>query len=121
MTEQDQWKIEAARTAHGQWLTRLRNAIEYGTSEFAPATVRTDDRCDFGKWLHGDFPAALRRESIFEEIRAAHARFHALAAEILALALAGKKVQAMEAMEPRGEFMRLSGALVLKLAALKRM
>ena len=114
-------QIDLAASAHSRWLVRLRTAIVSGTSEFKPDDVRGDQNCDFGKWLHGAFPPRLKGTASFEEIRAAHARFHQRAAEILALALAGKKQEATAAMDGAGEFMQLSGSLLLKLKALKKL
>ena len=44
-------KLDAAASAHTQWLFRLKHAIDEGKSEFDPVTVRRDDACDFGKFL----------------------------------------------------------------------
>lgn len=120
MTPQEISQIDAAITAHGQWITRLRKAIEDRASEVTPQTARVDDQCAFGKWLYGSFPASLRETPAFEEIRRAHAEFHLRAAAILELAVAGKRPDAEKLMAPGGEFMMLSGGLALKLNALKR-
>jgi hypothetical protein len=114
-------QIDLAASAHARWLVRLRTAILSGTSEFQPSDVRPDDACDFGKWLYGSFPAQLKGTRSFEEIRAAHTRFHQRAAEILGLAVSGKKQEAAAAMDAQGEFMQLSGSLMLKLKALKKL
>ncbi|HVO20542.1 MAG TPA: CZB domain-containing protein [Anaeromyxobacter sp.] len=113
-------QIDLAASAHARWLVRLRSAIVSGSSEFRPDDVRGDRQCDFGKWLHSAFPPKLKGTASFEEIRAAHARFHQRAAEILTLALSGRRQEATEAMDAQGEFMQLSGALLLKLKALKK-
>jgi hypothetical protein len=114
-------QIDLAASAHSRWLVRLRSAILSGSSEFKPDDVRGDRNCDFGRWLHGAFPPKLTSTASFEEIRAAHALFHLRAADILALALAGKKREATQAMDTSGEFMQLSGSLLLKLKALKKL
>jgi hypothetical protein len=119
MTAEEMQKVDAAVQAHGQWLTRLRTAIEKGTSEFQPDAVKLDNRCDFGKWLYGEFPATLKATPAFEEIRGLHAKFHQAAGHILSLALGGKKGDALKLMEPTGEFMTLSGNLLLRLKRLK--
>jgi hypothetical protein len=119
MTPDQLAKIDAAIAAHGQWITRLHTAIREGTSDFKPAVVATDNACEFGKWLYGDFPAELKGTPVFEAIRQAHADFHKTAAGILTLALQGRKAEALALLEPRSEFMTQSGRLVLKLRALK--
>jgi methyl-accepting chemotaxis protein len=119
MTNEELAHIDAAVTAHGQWLNRLRAAIHTGACEFKPAEVHADDRCAFGRWLHGDFPAALRGTAVYEDIRRTHAQFHQQAAGILSLALAGRKAEAERLMGPQSEFLSLSGWLIVKLRTLK--
>jgi hypothetical protein len=111
--------VDAAINAHGLWIGRLRGAIEAGSSDFKPEAVRADNQCDFGRWLYGNFPASLRGTPVHEEIRALHAKFHVHAAEVLRLATTGKKGEAVAAMDSRADFLRTSGALVLKLTMLK--
>lgn len=119
MTPQEIEKIDAAVKAHGAWISRLRAAIERGTSEFEPGTVAKDNACEFGKWLYGEFPTSVRGTPAYEKIREAHAAFHRTAAKILGLAIAGKKSEALKLMDPAGDFMTQSGALLLKLKALR--
>jgi hypothetical protein len=119
MTPQDIQMVDAAIAAHSQWLSRLRKAIGAGSSEFKPEVVRLDDQCALGRWLYDGFPPSLRGTPVFDQVRQAHARFHEQAAGILALALAGKAKEAEKLMDTKGEFITLSGGLVLKLRALK--
>lgn len=114
----DKEKIDAAINAHGQWISRLRAAINTGTSDFRPATVRLDNACEFGKWLYGDFPRHARRSPIWGEIQALHAAFHEQAAVILQLAMSGKQADALMAMAPDRDFTLTSGRLLIKLRAL---
>jgi len=114
-------QIDRAASAHARWLVRLRSAILAGGSEFQPDDVRDDRSCDFGRWLYGAFPPRPRGAASFEEIRTVHARFHQRAAEILALALAGRKREAAAAMDSQGDFMQLSGTLLLRLKELKKL
>jgi len=114
-------KIVAATNAHAQWLFRLRSAVDKGTSEFKSAVVKTDNACDFGKWLYGpEFPPQAKNTALYAEIKDLHARFHQEAARILELALAGKKAEATQAMGPGTELIKLSGSMVLKLGELKK-
>ncbi len=119
MTPLELAQIDAAIAAHGKWLTRLRTAIYEGSSEFTPAVVRADDKCDFGRWLYGAFPASLRGSPVFEDIRQTHARFHVQAAMVLELATGGRRDDAANLMAPGSDFMSLSGWLLLKLRRLR--
>jgi len=105
-------EITKAIGAHGLWKARLLSAIETGTSEFAPDQICHDDRCDFGRWLHGSsVPAAAKHRPEYETCRRLHADFHQEAARVLKLALGGHKDQALHAMDRAGRFAQLSGDL----------
>lgn len=118
LTARELQQLDAAIIAHSKWLTQLRVAIEDGSSEFSPEIVKTDNHCDFGKWLHGDFPKQAANLASFE-IRATHAAFHRTAALILQMALGRRKEDALKLMDNRGEFMQLSGKLILMLKRMK--
>jgi len=105
--------LDAAMKAHGAWKTHLAMAIGSGQASFDPATVRRDDACAFGQWLHGE--PSLRADAAFAEVRDLHARFHKAAAGVLTLALAGNKDQARQAMGKEGEFDRSSSDLMRSL------
>lgn len=112
--------INKAIEAHGQWFTRLQQAIQNGTSEFKPEIVKTDNNCVFGKWLYGEFPIAMRSLPVYTIIKDLHAQFHQEAAKILDLGLKGKKEEALKLMAAGSPFKMLSGKLVLTLQSLKK-
>jgi chemoreceptor zinc-binding protein len=114
-------KIDAAINAHTQWFLRLKGAIERGSSEFEPDIVKTDNNCEFGKWLYGDFPPQLKDTPIYNEIRERHARFHRQAAEILTLALNQEREEALKMLDPFSEFKRSSLALIARMTELKKL
>jgi len=119
LTVREQRQIDAAVNAHGKWITELRIAIEEGSSVFDPEIVRTDNSCDFGKWLYDDFPKSPESLELFDDIRETHAKFHRKAAHILQLAISGRAPEALKLMDYQGEFMRLSGELILLLKGLR--
>ncbi len=112
-------KIDAAISAHSEWFIKLRVAINEGTSQFKPETVRTDNQCEFGKWLYGKFPAELKESESFSQIKKLHAEFHREAGSILALALAGKRQEALAGMDANSNIRKCSTALVRSLNSLK--
>jgi hypothetical protein len=113
-------QLNAAVSAHAAWKVRLAQAIASGASDFAVPTVRLDNQCPFGKWLYGEIDPTLKRSPDYEKVRALHASFHVAAAGVLALALAGKRVEAEAAMAPGSEFARVSTQLTLALTAWQR-
>jgi hypothetical protein len=112
-------QLDAAVLAHSRWITDLNVAIEDASSAFDPETVKTDNHCKFGKWLYDDFPKSGRGSTVFEDIRRTHAAFHESAAQILRLAMDGHKDDALRLMEYEGDFMTLSGHLILLLKELR--
>jgi Chemoreceptor zinc-binding domain len=104
-------QINAAIVAHDEWKARLQAAIESGSSEFQPETVRADHLCPFGQWITSAEPA-LRDSLHYERARTLHAQFHEAAAGVLALALSGRGPQALTSLEFGSEFVRASVLLV---------
>jgi chemoreceptor zinc-binding protein len=110
-------QAQAAMRAHTQWKARLNKAIETGSSEFLVDVVRLDDRCDFGKWLHGQVGNS---DPHYIEVKRLHAEFHVAAASVLALAVGGRPAEATAAMAAHTPFARGSASLVLALTAWER-
>lgn len=103
-------EIKKAIGAHGMWKTRLRSAVDTGTSEFTVDKVKADNNCDFGKWLHG-LPNEEKKTENWTKIRDLHAKFHVEAAKILDSALTGKKDVAVKGLEVTSDFSKLSASL----------
>ena len=112
-------EIDKAIAAHNVWKLRLQEAIDKSTSEFSVDHVHADNRCDFGHWFYG-LPADLRETDQAENIRLFHAAFHAEAARIMALTLAGCRREAEQALAPGTVFARLSGQLTMALTVWKK-
>ena len=111
--------ISKAIGAHSKWTFHIEQAIKSGTTDYNPKLVKTDNNCEFGKWLYNDAPAVLKGRSIYHEIKDIHARFHLEAGRVLALAVGGKKDEAIKGISLGSEYRQLSSSLVLKLASLK--
>ncbi len=57
--------------------------------------IGCDEKCAFGKWLHGpEIDAATRNSKPYQVTRRLHAEFHKAAHEIAVLAVEGKKGEA---------------------------
>jgi methyl-accepting chemotaxis protein len=82
MEKQEQlMDFDQAILAHTGWKNRFRSHLK-GKEVLAAETVAADDKCELGQWLHGngkkyagqpEFQVAMRK----------HARFHAVAAEVI--------------------------------------
>jgi hypothetical protein len=110
--------LDQALAAHAKWKYRLMEAIDTGRSEFRVGDVRTADACNFGKWLLA-LPLSARLSDNYKQVRALHAEFHGLAADVLELALAGRKEEATAAMALRSRFATVSSNLTMAVMAWK--
>jgi len=117
-TLQDQ--ISAAIGAHGLWKRRLRQAIDTGKTDMSVEVVKNDQQCAFGKWLYGpELPAAEKSSAHYKKCADLHRRFHASAAAVMSLALAGKKQEARDALEDNHDFAKISSELTRALTTWK--
>jgi hypothetical protein len=110
--------LDHAIAAHAKWKYRLMEAIDTGKSQWRVSDVRTDNACEFGKWLIA-LPLSQRLSEHSKKVRALHAEFHGLAADVLELALAGRKAEATAAMALRSRFAEVSSNLTMAVMAWK--
>jgi Chemoreceptor zinc-binding domain len=108
-------QIKAAIGVHGLWKSKLKAAIDLGESDVTADVVRGDRNCAFGKWLHS-LDAEAGKSASCKTCKELHAKFHLAAASVLSLALAGKKQEALNALE-NGEFVKTSADLTRALMA----
>jgi len=104
-------QINNAIGAHGSWKIKLRTAVNSGNSSHSVEEVRCDDKCAFGKWLHGhDIDQPTRASAPYNVIKRLHAEFHICAADVLKMATSGDTPSATKLLE--GEFAAKSEKLV---------
>lgn len=104
-------QINIAISAHGAWKIKLRTAVNTGQSQHSINDVRCDDKCAFGKWLHGsEIDGATRATAPYAVIKRLHAEFHLCAADVLEMATTGNASGAINLLD--GEFTDKSGKLV---------
>jgi len=83
-------QINNAIGAHGSWKIKLRTAVNKGSSEHSVEDLRCDDKCAFGKWIHGtDIDGITRASPPYIAIKRLHAEFHVCAADVLKMATSG--------------------------------
>jgi hypothetical protein len=110
-------QIQKAINAHGVWKVKLSQAVDAGTVEMTAEQARRDDACPLGQWLHGELTPALTASPRYQAVVDLHARFHHAAAEIVTMALARKRADALSAMEFGSTFKQASAKLVIELTA----
>ena len=103
-------QITIAIGSHRQWKLHLSSAIQSGKHDATPDQVRVDNRCEFGRWLHG-LPSAIKATTEWHDVQHAHAAFHVEAAGVLDLALQGRQQEADAQMAFGGPFAAASAQL----------
>lgn len=69
--------------AHVRWKERLLAHIEGRSAEkLDPAVIARDDQCQMGKWIYGD-GKLFQDTPQYAQVRAEHARFHQIAANVV--------------------------------------
>jgi len=111
-------RLNDAIGAHGAWKLKLRVAMSTGTSEIDPDKACKDDRCPFGRWIHGDeIDAITKQGKPYQVVRRLHAEFHLTAANVLRYAISSRREDAERIFV--GEFAERSDKLVRALAKWK--
>ena len=67
--------MASALEAHRAWRGRLRDAIDSGTSATSVEDAGHDDRCTFGKWLHGPGSLRDREPERWQQLHDLHEQF----------------------------------------------
>jgi len=95
--------------AHQRWKNRLKAAVTGQSGEHLDAdTVARADACALGVWLGQLPPHAAIPADLLDALRAEHAEFHRLAAQIIHLADAGQTEQALQALRTDAPYSRAS-------------
>ena len=109
--------IQKAVIAHAEWKSRLHKTIETGKVESSVADVRSDSKCQFGKWLQGEELTPEEKQTVhYRTVKQLHTRFHEEAARVLELVVAGQKDAALKAVGLLGSYATASAALTNALA-----
>ena len=86
-------QIRKAIGAHSMWKTRLQQNID-GKLALDPAEVCVDDRCEFGRWLHGLGSGPVASDPSYVRVVELHKAFHQAAGSVVRDAKAGDKAAA---------------------------
>jgi hypothetical protein len=104
---------------HAKWKHHLKTAIETGRSEYSVSSTAKGDQCEFGRWLQS-LPRADQSTDEWQKVHKLHNDFHKTAADVLALAVAGKKEEASAEMAIGGKFAQVSANLTVAMSAWKK-
>jgi hypothetical protein len=111
-------EIKKAIGEHGIWKKKLKSAVDTGKINVKISIIKSDNDCNFGKWLHGPSTIVNQKNSKhYQKVRDLHAEFHEKAAMVAQLAVAGNKVAAMKMLSVNGEYVEASASLTSAMIA----
>lgn len=111
--------FDKAIDVHVQWKDKLAAYIANPDRSLKSATVELDDRCELGKWLHGEGRKNCKLPE-FEKVVSDHARFHKAAGDIIRKADSRQLTKGEVALGAKSEYATISNAVVGSLLRLKR-
>jgi len=109
--------IEEAILAHARWKIRLMTYLKNPDGSINANDVGVDNKCELGTWIHGH---AADYASIpeYSALKAAHAKFHRTAANIVRKADSGRALNEVNELGLQSEFGMVSKAVVNALKSL---
>lgn len=111
--------LERAYAAHQQWKVRLQESVN-AHSELDVATIRRDDCCELGKWLHSDGGSAYGHKPEFKSLLAKHASFHLVASVVAGIINTRQYDEATAMLQEFSLFSTASADVGMAIMALKR-
>ncbi len=100
------------------WKKKLKSAVASGKIDVQISTIKTDNQCSFGKWLHGPtLTEEQKNSSHYQNVRELHAVFHEKASKVAQLVVSGNKAAAAKMLEVNGEFSEASASLTTAMLA----
>jgi len=111
--------LAEAVEAHISWKLRLQRYLDGSSSEtLDPMVICRDDQCKLGKWIHGPAIQHFHEHPAFHELRADHAQFHYVAANVVTHVQAKNRAAADDIFN--NEYQHISHKVVLALTELNR-
>ncbi len=113
---EEEFDFMSAIEAHIRWKVRLEGYIDGTSGEALEAeTVRRDDQCALGCWIHGEGGSRYGSHPRFASMKDVHAEFHRSAGEIVRLVDQGDRDGARDILN-RGAYAKASHQIKAQLA-----
>lgn len=111
--------LQKAIERHTQWKIILRSAVlEKATVD--AGSIRLDDCCVLGKWLHGDGKSVHGSKPSFPQLVAVHAEFHQQAGQVADAINAKQYDEAEKLLGVWSDYMSASVGVVDAIEALRK-
>jgi hypothetical protein len=111
--------LERAFAAHQQWKVKLQDSVTSGTT-LDVATIRRDDCCEFGKWLHSAGRSLYGGKPEFSKLINKHASFHLVASVVAGIINAREYDEAVSILQDSSHFAIASTEVGMAIMALKK-
>src|SRR3989344_3969507 len=102
--------LDSAIKAHAQWGTKLRDAAKKH-QQLDADTIRRDDCCELGRWLHGKGQGSYGALPAFQSLVDKHRDFHEVAGAIAQTINRGNYADAEQALAGNTPFSQASSAV----------
>ena len=111
--------FDEAISKHSKWKSKLRIYLENRDGSMHASAVKLDNKCFLGSWIYGE---GARYTSLpeYRKLKYEHARFHALASELVQKANSGESVSQQTEPCASSEFSHASSAVVIAILAVKK-
>jgi methyl-accepting chemotaxis protein len=111
--------LERAFAAHQQWKVKLQESVN-ARATLDVSTIRRDDCCELGKWLHTDARASYGHKPEFKNLLAKHAGFHLVASVVAGIINTKQYDEAAAMLQDYSLFSTASTEVGMAIMALKK-
>lgn len=111
--------FDEAIQAHSSWKLKLSTYLRKPDGSLNPGTIRPDNKCTLGQWLHGD-GRKFAANPDYKKLVAEHAKFHQCAAAVVDKANMGKSTAEDTMIGSRSDFGTASSNVIALLMGMKK-
>jgi Chemoreceptor zinc-binding domain len=110
--------LDTAIEKHAEWKLKFRSAISK-REQLDATTIAKDDRCELGRWLHGEARQLMGKSPSYSACVSKHTTFHAEAAKVAETINAGRYDDAERMLASGTPYMLASSSVAIAITNLK--
>ena len=111
--------LDRAYAAHQQWKARLQESVS-ARATLDVSTIRRDDCCELGKWLHSNGRSTYGHKPEFKNLLTKHASFHLVAGVVAGIINTKQYEEATTMLQDYSLFSTASADVGMAIMALKK-